>query len=60
MFISSLENKNPCSYISSAELAAYFEVSPRTIYRDIETYLSGWYPVVSLEGLKSMPAWAEK
>lgn len=36
--------------ISSAELADYFEVSPRTIYRDIEAICQAGIPVVSYQG----------
>ncbi|NLM98370.1 MAG: HTH domain-containing protein, partial [Halanaerobiaceae bacterium] len=37
--------------ISAAELAAYFEVSPRTIYRDIETICQAGIPIVSYQGM---------
>lgn len=36
---------------SAAELAEYFEVSPRTVYRDIEAICQAGIPVVSFQGV---------
>ena len=36
---------------SAVELAAYFEVSPRTIYRDIEAICQAGIPIVSYQGI---------
>lgn len=38
--------------VSAQELAEYFEVSPRTIYRDIETLCQAGIPVVSFQGVR--------
>ncbi len=38
--------------VSAQELAEYFEVSPRTIYRDIETLCQAGIPVVSFQGAR--------
>lgn len=67
-----LLNKNR---VSASKLAEKFEVSSRTIYRDIESICQAGIPIVSHQGvdggfsildnykadyyLKSMPAWAE-
>ncbi|MFW6287855.1 MAG: helix-turn-helix transcriptional regulator, partial [bacterium] len=37
--------------ISAAEFADQFEVSPRTIYRDIEAICQAGIPIVSFQGI---------